>query len=217
MDRDFWIERWQSNTLGFHEPDGNPLLAAHIDRLGIAPGARVFVPLCGKTGDIAWLLANGYEVVGVELAEAAIEQLFAELDVAPTITEVPTTSGTAELMHHAAPGLDIFVGDVFALDAALLGHVDAVYDRAAMVALPDDLRRRYSAHVRTITGAAPQLIITFLYDQSRMDGPPFSIDRSELDRHHAEVYDIVPLAAVRVPGGLKGTVDATEAAWLLTT
>lgn len=76
MDPQFWMLKWQNNETGFHEPEANPNLTANIDQLSLAPGSRIFVPLCGKTLDIPWLLSKGYEVVAAELSHLAIIQLF---------------------------------------------------------------------------------------------------------------------------------------------
>lgn len=136
MDADFWHDKWDNNQIGFHQADGNPLLVKHFPALALQTGARVFVPLCGKTRDIAWLLAQGCRVVGAELSERAVQQLFAEMDVVPDVTEV------GRLTRYTAEGIDVFVGDIFDLDKAVLGPIDAVFDRAALVALPQDMRVR---------------------------------------------------------------------------
>jgi thiopurine S-methyltransferase len=169
----------------------------------------VFLPLCGKTRDIAWLLGQGYRIAGAELSEIAVRALFEELETEPVIAEI------GELRRYSAPGLDVFAGDIFALDRGTLGSVDAVYDRAALVALPDDMRTRYAAHLAEISGHAPQLLITFEYDQNVMAGPPFSITEAEVSRCHAARFDIARLAEAEVPGGLKGICPATEKALLL--
>src|SRR5690606_15424536 len=109
MDTAFWHDRWASNQLGWHEQDFNPLLLANFRRLAVPTGGRVFVPLCGKTRDIAWLLQQGYRVAGSELSEIAVQQLFAELGVQPQLTH-----GDGLLCYSAA-GLDVFVGDIFML------------------------------------------------------------------------------------------------------
>ena len=209
MEAQFWHKRWESDQLGFHQPEGNPMLAAHFDRLGLAPGARVFVPLCGKTRDIGWLLSKGMTVVGAELSEIAVRDLFRDLGVTPEVT----THGS--LKKYAAPGLDIFVGDIFDLDAATLGKIDATYDRAACVALPDGMRARYAAHLIDITARAPQLLITFDYDQSAMPGPPFSVPADAVAGLYAAHYSITELAAEPVEGKLKGQVEAIETIQLL--
>lgn len=209
MDAEFWRERWRSNQIGFHKAEANPLLVAHFSALGLAPGARVFLPLCGKTKDIGWLLAQGCEVAGAELSEIAVAQLFADLDIEPSLTKV------GALTRYSARDIDVFVGDIFDLEAETLGPVDAVYDRAALVALPETMRARYAAHLAAMTGGAPQLLICFEYDQNAVDGPPFSIDAAEVERVHRPCYDLTPVAKIDVEGGLKGTVPADETVWLL--
>lgn len=209
MEPDFWHERWSDNRIAFHEGKANSLLVAHFEALSLPENARVFVPLCGKTRDIDWLLSKGHRVAGAELSEAAIVQLFAELGVEPRITPL------GDMVHYSAPDLDLFVGDIFQLTGDMLGPVDAILDRAALVALPDDMRTRYAGHLTEITGRARQLLITFEYDQSKMPGPPFSIFDGEVRRLYADRYDLTHLTRVEVPGGLKGNRDVTESAWFL--
>lgn len=210
MDAQFWHDRWASNEIGFHKSEANPLLVKYLGELPLATGSRIFLPLCGKTLDIGWLLSRGFQVAGAELSGIAIQQLFAQLGVTPTITKV------GALDHYHAPQVDLFVGDIFAVPPALLGPVDAVYDRAALVALPQQMRARYTAHLTTLTAQSPQLLISFEYDQHAMEGPPFSVTTAEIHQHYGHRYDITVLASLDVPGGLKGRCPATERVYLLT-
>lgn len=208
MQADFWHTRWEKNEIGFHEQEGNAFLVKHVERLNLEQGSRVFLPLCGKTRDIAWLLQQGYHVIGNELSQLAIEQLFTDLNIKPSKTEV------ASLIHYQAGSLDIFVGDFFDLSTENLGQVDAIYDRAALVALPEEMRKRYTTHLQTITANAPQLLVTLEYDQSQMQGPPFSITGAEVTTHYADTYQITCLES-EFDCDLKGKAIATERAWLL--
>lgn len=209
MDADFWHERWRDNRINFHEGKANALLVAHFEALALPDGARVFLPLCGKTRDIAWLLSKGCRVAGAELSRTAIDQLFDELGVKPKITD------RGDMLQYSAPELDIFVGDIFNLTGPMLGPIDAVVDRAALVALPGEMRKNYVSHLTEITGRARQLLITFEYDQAQMEGPPFSVGDAEVRGLYADRYDLTHLIRADVPGGLKGKVSATESAWLL--
>jgi len=209
MDAQFWHDRWQEGRLGFHEGRVNRMLEAHVGALGLGPGERVFLPLCGKAVDIPWLLSQGYRVAGAELSEIAVRDLFAEMEVEPEVTE------TGSHRRYSADGIDIFAGDIFEITADVLGPVDAVYDRAALVALPAEMRPRYATQLAGITAVAPQLLVTFEYDQAAMDGPPFSVTEDEVARCHAARYAIEVLADAEVPGGLKGIVAAREKAMLL--
>lgn len=210
MEPDFWHERWQANEIGFHEGRANDLLVRHLAALGLPPGARLFLPLCGKAQDIPWLMAQGYEVVGIDLSPIAVSDLFRE------IGKIPSISGQGALTRHEIAALTVFAGDIFALDAAQLGPVDAVYDRAALVALPGTMRESYAAQIRALAPDAARLVIAFEYDQSVMEGPPFSVPEEEMVRLFAADYTLELLERQDVPGGLKGQAPATEAAWLLT-
>jgi len=209
VDADFWHQRWKARELGFHQGHANALLVEHFESLGASKGRPVFVPLCGKTLDIAWLLSQGYSVVGVELSETAVQELFDELGVAPSVSQHD------KLARYSAQDIHIYVGDFFDLTANHLGPVDAVYDRAALVALPGDMRRRYASHLSAITSGVDQLLLCFEYDQSAMEGPPFSVPGDEVGELYGGSYRISQLANVEFPGGLKGQTPAREILWYL--
>lgn len=209
MDASFWLQKWQKNEIAFHKSEANPLFVKHFEKLGVPPEGRVFVPLCGKTLDMAWLLSQGYRVAGAELSEMAVQQFFEGLKVEPEVS----TAGCFKL--YRAQGIDIFLGNFFDLTPELLGPIDAVYDRAALVALPQAMRERYAAHLKTITGCVPQLLICYVYDQSRVDGPPFSISDEEVRRHYEKDYTLTLLESQDVSGGMKEKCAAQEKVWLL--
>lgn len=209
MQHDFWHQKWQTNQIGFHLQEANPLLVKHFASLHLPQSACIFLPLCGKTVDIAWLLAQGYQVAGAELSQIAIEDLFSSLHLTPTIS----TQG--DILHYSAPNIDVFVGDIFKVTPAMLGKVDAIYDRAALVALPEAMRVQYTKHLVALTHAAPQLLICFVYDQSLQAGPPFSVIAEEVKQHYQLHYDVTSLASEPVEGGLKGICPATEHVWWL--
>ncbi len=180
MDTEFWLSRWREGRIGFHEGHPNDLLVAHARALG--PPGRVLVPLSGKTEDMAYLASLGHEVVGIELAEAAAEDFFREHD----LEAAPKPRGA--LVERSAGGITILQGDFFETHPEDVGAITAFYDRAAIVALPPELRPRYVAHLRELAGeGAPGLVISFEYPQERMAGPPFSVGEEELRRYYASV------------------------------
>lgn len=207
MDANFWLQRWDENNIGFHGNEANAHLVEHFPSLGLPANSRVFLPLCGKTLDIAYLLSCGFRVVGAELSEKAIEQLFDELGVRPDIVDI------GGLKHYRADNLDIFVGDIFHVSRFLLGTVDAIYDRAALVALPPAMRKEYSKHLMHLTETSPQLLITYEYDQTVVPGPPFSVSKDEVHEHYDAAYTVKHLARIEAP--LRGSVPAEENVWLL--
>jgi thiopurine S-methyltransferase len=209
MEANFWHQKWQRGEIGFHREHANPNLVAHIDQLALAQGNRVFLPLCGKTRDIAYLLSLGYQVVGAELSELAIQALFQELSIEPNKTRLE------QLTHYHAKNIDIFVGDIFKLSPELLGKVDAIYDRAALVALPLSMRIDYCAHLMHLTQNAPQLLVTLEYQQELVAGPPFSISEQEVHQHYANTYSITLIERQNAEGGIKAKVPADEVVYVL--
>lgn len=173
---DFWHQRWQSNQIGFHEGKPNPHLQRFMPALA-PPGSRVLVPLCGKTVDMGWLAEQGYEVVGVELSEIACAAFFAERGLEPLREQV------GPYVRWSCGPVTLLQGDIFDLD----DRFDAIWDRAALVALPPALRERYAAKMRAcLRPGAAMLILTFVYDQTRRDGPPFSVDDAALQALYPE-------------------------------
>lgn len=172
MDRDFWLTRWREGRIAFHEGRPNALLERHVGRLG---DGRVLVPLCGKAEDMAFLASHGHDVLGVELAEEALRAFFAEHGA------TPTSSRDDRFLRLESGPFTLLGGDVFALTADDVAGVAAFYDRAALVALPAATRARYVAHLRALLPAGARgLVVTFEYDASRIDGPPFSVTEPEL-------------------------------------
>ena len=209
MEASFWHQKWARGEIGFHQKDINPFLLKYLEILLLPKGSRIFLPLCGKTRDFSFLLANGYQVVGAELSELAIKELFKELCLNPEITLI------GELIRYSAQDIDVFVSDIFDVSAEYLGHISAIYDRAALVALPIEIRAQFTSHLMNITNTAPQLLITFEYDQKLMDGPPFSLTESEIKHHYGSKYQLKVLESNFVLDGLKGKINSTETAWLL--
>ena len=176
MDTDFWLQKWQEGQIGFHRHDVMPLLQKHWPSLQLPEGARVLVPLCGKSLDMHWLAAQGHRVLGVELSPLAVRQFFDEAGLAP----VQTTSRYGE--HFCAGPIEIILGDAFGLDPALLADITGVYDRAALIALPPDMRLHYRDTVyASLPTGCQGLLITLEYPQDEKAGPPFSVAQAEVD------------------------------------
>lgn len=177
MHATFWQERWARSQIGFHQEKVNGYLRRHWPTLGLPNDAAVLVPLCGKSLDLAWLAEQGHAVIGVELAERAVQDFFAERDVQPHVSQ----HGAFKV--YQAGALRILCGDFFALSHADVADCQAFYDRAALIALPAEMRERYATHLQAILPETCQgLLVTLVYDQQRMDGPPFSVEDAEVEQ-----------------------------------
>ena len=172
-----WLQRWREGRTGWHQSEPTPLLIRHWSALGLPAGSRVLVPLAGKSLDMLWLAKQGFTVLGVELAPLAVKQFFAENHIAVQ------SQREVDGVHYAAGDIEVIQGDIFKVAARVFESCTAVYDRAAIIALPPELRPRYAHEVY---GKLPPdcrgLMITFEYPQAEMPGPPFSVDEAELHR-----------------------------------
>lgn len=184
MDPDYWHAKWGRNEIGFHEREPNTLLTTHWPAVAEPPG-HVFVPLCGKSLDMLWLLEHGYRVTGAEISPLAARQFFEEAGLDYEVSKV------AAFEVYRGEAIDIWCGDFFRLRPELLAPVDFVYDRAATVALPASMRQSYSENLVTyMVPTAAMLLVTLEYDQGEMSGPPFSVDGSEVRRLYGSACQI---------------------------
>ena len=219
MNSKFWQQRWQEGRIGFHQFDVNPGLIKHFSTLALPIGSRVLVPLCGKSVDMVWLARAGYDVVGIELVESAVQAFFIEQNITPTITEFTSAADGSTLKRYqgqlAGQTITLWVADIFALSPTAIGNIDAVYDRAALIALPADMRPDYSKQIYKLSNNAPQLLITLNYDQSKKDGPPFSISLEQLKQYYDANYEIIELESQSSTLNSAAELSVTEHVWLL--
>lgn len=148
-----WLQCWHDRQTGFHQAAVNPLLTRFWPELGLDTASRIFVPLCGKSLDMVWLAQQGHEVIGVELSPLAVRAFFKENRLQPT----RRPAGALTLWQ--AGRISILCGDYFALTQTELGQIDAVYDRAALTAFPEDVRLRYVSHLKTILSVSGKVFI----------------------------------------------------------
>lgn len=176
-----WHERWEAGRIGFHSSEIHDNLVSHEELfLGDGPH-RVLVPLCGKTLDMRWLAERGHQVVGVELVPQAVEEFFEDNKLSPTIEEHEFHVA----YHHG--DTRILCGDIFKLRQEDLGAIDRVWDRAALVALPPELRGPYVKQLCALVRPGTKFLQNaFQYDQSKMEGPPFSVSDEEVREHYAD-------------------------------
>lgn len=180
MNNEFWHERWSSENTGFHLDQPNELLTAYWSTLDISLSARVLVPLCGKSLDMIWLSSLGHEVVGVELSRLAVERFFTENELP---YEIELIDGLRLYRStDSETKISIFESDFQSLTSLHLGTFDALYDRAAMIALPDDVRAAYLKWVHHLLSPTAQgLIVSLRYPQEERNGPPFSVASAQFD------------------------------------
>lgn len=185
MDIDFWHERWKANQIGFHQADYHPALASFWKQLELSKGSKVLVPLCGKSLDMLWLLEQGHLVKGVELSELALDAFFVENQLSCVKTQ------STHFTHCRAEELELLCGDFFKLTKEDLAGVSAIYDRASLIALPAPMRAAYASHLTALAFAGTKMMLVALsYPQDQMQGPPFSVEDTEVTAHYAQHWQI---------------------------
>jgi len=185
MDNEFWLERWKKNEIGFHQQEINTHLQDFWGHLKLSAGSPVFVPLCGKSRDMLWLLSQDHQLVGVEISPIAVQDFFTENQLTPHVSTV----GTYERWESDL--LVILVGNFFDLTPQMMKDVSGVYDRASLVAFPPDLRVSYATHLKAILpDEAEILLVTLEYFQNEMQGPPFAVNENEVIELYQSHYQI---------------------------
>lgn len=178
-DPEFWHSKWASNQIGFHLDDVNRLLIEHWHRTEPKREDKIFVPLCGKSEDLVWLATKHNQVHGVELSSIAVRSFFAEHFYTPLVIQLNA--------HHELYQFDelsIYTGDYF---TAPVETYDIVYDRAALVALPEEMRKEYVERLKSLLNPGGRiLLVTLDYEQHEMAGPPFSVPQEEIEQLFAE-------------------------------
>lgn len=197
MEREFWLERWRTGQTGWHQADGHPFLPRWWPemeaRAGVARFRRAFVPLCGASPDMLWLRARGTAVVGVDLSSLALQAFFAAADLTPAVNRV------CLFERWAADDVDLIAGDVFDVDAESLGAFDAVYDRAALVAMAPAQRERYAERIAALAAPGTRMLLIALEYDAPAAGPPFPVPTREVEALYRDAFSIARL----------DTVDAT--------
>lgn len=216
MEHKYWHQRWAENRIGFHLPDINAHLKDNWPKLGLSGKQRVFVPLCGKTQDLLYLRDLGLDVVGIELNESAVAAFFEENNIKVRKIEL----AEKQLNLWQAEGIEIYNGDFFQLDRQTLGNCQAVYDRAALVALPRAMRIDYVSHLHSLVPShAKILLVTLEYDEKAKQGPPFSVTESDVKEYFQDNYNIQLLACHGTPEAQKSDssqgVEITDKIFLL--
>ncbi|MBD64612.1 MAG: thiopurine S-methyltransferase [Halobacteriovoraceae bacterium] len=178
MKKTFWLEKWEENQIGFHQAEYNPFLTQLWPDLVGDSREDVLVPLCGKSKDMVYLHEHGHKVVGVELAQKALKEFFQEQKIEYRVEGHSYTNKDYEL----------WCDDIFTLDPKGFDAIKFVYDRAALVALPEDMRMDYAKWLIALPHVERILLVVFEFASEV--GPPFSIQLSDLKRYFGEAFQI---------------------------
>ncbi|CAK8673561.1 unnamed protein product [Clavelina lepadiformis] len=167
-----WLGRWNNRKIAFHNLYVHPDLMKH-ERKFLKANDKVYVPLCGKSFDLNYLASEGYDVIGCEFSETAIIEFFDEHSIKYERSHHPTAP--YEIFKGLNKKITIYKGDFFGLDSAIMGKVDAVWDRGSFVAIHPSQQTKYVVLMHDVVNPTGKyLLVTFFY-QGSSSGPPYSI------------------------------------------
>lgn len=176
MELSYWKSRWRKGHTGFHMQNGYSGLRDHWKSLNLPESPKVLVPLSGKSMDMQWIAEQGGRITGIEISEIAIHQFFDNLGITPVV------GSRAGFKIFSSEQISIWNGDFLRLPDAATPAFDLIYDKAALVALPPQMRKKYAEKIMALTGQATRILLHgFSYNQQEMNGPPFSVRDKEVE------------------------------------
>ncbi len=195
MKKEFWLQKWETGDIRFHRDSAHPALSKYFSK---TVSGRVFVPFCGKSSDLTWFTDRGWHVIGSEFSSKACENYFNESGI--PYTKLPSGQHIIYRSDH----LEIWCGDHFELKPEIFKGVTAWYDRAALVALPAEMRLNYFKFIRDKFSefnqtAFQMLLVAIEYDQTKAEGPPFSVSQEEVRANLGQRLEIKLLERFQDP------------------
>jgi thiopurine S-methyltransferase len=214
MENEFWLNKWRSKNIAFHEQNINSDLVAYIKTLNLHPGDCIFVPLCGKTKDMYWLANEGFRVIGVELSPIACNEFFAEMNTSPQITHL------SKFTSYKHNNIELLCGDLFDLTNTDLPDIDAIYDCKALIALPEYLRKKYVNHIVSCLGVKIKILLLTRESSCHINPPPYSVNENEVNLLYGAYFNVRQLKSMSVldiPERLvkKGYLEMRESVYLI--
>lgn len=164
--------------------DGYPGLARHWETLQLNNPVTL-VPLCGKSKDLLFLSRNCRKVIGVEISEIAIREFLSENK------RKAEESSFGNFKIYRTGNIEIWHGDFFKLPQHKLPPLDLIYDKAALIALPPEMRKQYTSKILELISVNTRILLhLFEYRQNEMTGPPFSVPIKEVKKAFEECFKI---------------------------
>ena len=194
-----WLKFWENNETNWHGDNVTQELIEYFELFELEPRDKVFVPLCGKSLDMLYIMNQGFSVIGVEISEIGVRQFFNENNLTYKITKVD------DFDLYSTENLEIYCGDFFALTSKHLNKVKSVFDRKSLIALEPEVRQKYVKHLNDIISVGARiLLVTLQYPQHQMSGPPFSVNKSEVELLFSMTFESRELRSFNdIENGLK--------------
>lgn len=185
--KNIWLEVWETGNTVFHQKKVNPYLAKYfLTEFNLKKGDRVLVPLCGKTQDMLWLSEQGFKVTGIELSPIACRDFFVENNLSFEVTK------ENKLTRYGNAEIEIFCGDIFDFNPDNF-QCAAIYDRAALVALPSETRSAYADHLAILSRPGTVMLLLVSEFGEKTESPPYTVTQVEMDNIFGKNFSVIQL------------------------
>ncbi|XP_078526628.1 thiopurine S-methyltransferase-like [Lissotriton helveticus] len=172
------------------------LLQAHLNSLlNKRTRLRIFFPLCGKAVDMKWLADMGHTITGVDVSEIGLKDFFTEQNV-PYVEEVVPEIPGAKLFKSLSGNISLYCCSFYDF-TRIPAKYDGIWDRGSLVAInPRDRERYAKALLSLMEQDCCYLLITVLYNPDLLEGPPFYVPNSVIEKLYGESCNIKLLETV---------------------
>ena len=143
---EFWESRFQEGRTPWERGELNPAYLSWR-MAGLLPPCRILIPGAGRSPEPAAMLADGFDVTTLDLAESAVK------------TQAERLGRDRAILGDATSWAPEF-------------PFDAVYDQTCLCALPPALWPAYEANLRRWVRPGGALFILFM-QTGKEGGPPF--------------------------------------------
>ena len=185
----FWEKRWLNGQTGWHNAEVNANLVKHSSTVFTKDNPSILVPLCGKSMDMQWLQEQGANITGVDLARQALHEYFEDRN------QEFTEGSQSGLTYYSSTNpisdsLQLFHANIFDVRPNAFKAFDAIYDRAALVALLPEQREQYAQHCLSLLKPGGTILL-ITYDSPVEDdqGPPFPVRPGTIQRLFQEASE----------------------------
>ena len=189
---EYWIQQWTDKKINFHQDLFEPFLEKHFPVMG---PTTILIPLCGKSKDILFFTQRGHQVIGIEVSELACDAFFLENGIEYG------TENIENFKIYKSKCVTIYCGDFFKVKPEFMNAVSFIYDRAALIALPKDARKNYVEYLLALSSnnaeiAKTILLISLEYTSKERTGPPFSVDKIEIESLYGNSFEVREVESV---------------------
>ena len=156
-EENIWESRYQAGTIGWDRGESSSNLSYWLNNNLLKP-CRILIPGCGNGYEVLTLAKLGFDVVAIEIAPSAIENLQA-------------------MLNKQGLSAELVLGDFFNWKPD--EKVDAIFEQTSLCALPAKLWQQYESQLHEWLKPNGKLFAQFM-QTGREGGPPYHCDLNDM-------------------------------------